>query len=848
MKPIGIKGWFKIVCLLGSFLFGTIAYSQNGLDSLLHILSEIQDENEPADLDQKSILCNDIAVIYQGIGEERKSRFYFLQSIYFTKQRIEIEGNWDAQNNYDVAYLYNNLATFESTQGNAEESQKYIEEAEFYYNRLEPLLSREEYEWIMADFYETCFTLAYHRNDFEQGDYYIRKAINMIPEEEKEGLRAIEYYRLHGELYNRNNQLEEAETLFRKALNLAQKSPDNSINIDRYIHSLLVTLYYQGEFEEINEFLFGFDQYKSPNEAFKYAEQKNYTGLGSFMSNLFILSYANSNVYKVKPDTVYINSALRWQLTGFDLVEKYILENRAEKMKGGISNPKNKLLGLLTTYASYAEVNEVDSDLVSSILRVVDVYHSTRLHLERVSYEVNSELWREQKELKNQLNFLSLKLDEIREGGDKITVDSLRSASYETALKLHEVERQTKREKILEEYHVGQDGFGDLLNSYVNKTQKNILTYFYSDGRDSLFTIGLTPDTSFILAIAVPSDFRETIEESYDLNSRLLFEDSTIERQVELNKTIYSWLFQPVAPFLSSNEMLIYPLHEISYVSFDALIDSTGNYLVNSYSFQYATSLFSIIQGDNLERENTKWISFYPHNYGADSLAFLYNAAEEVQVLSELVDADNYEGREASKTKFLEIASEGKIIHLASHSVLNFDHPYESYILFDAGDDSSAGTEIENKLYAYEIFSKSLGTEMVVLSSCNSAKGKIEEGIGVVSLSNAFYFAGVPSTVSSLWSAQDKSSAAIMTSFYRYLKAGNSRSVSLQKAKSDYLNQADKIKSQPFFWANYVVYGSDTPLFEKNSKREALYAGIGAFILLIGGLFYLRSSRMRKAS
>jgi CHAT domain-containing protein len=68
-----------------------------------------------------------------------------------------------------------------------------------------------------------------------------------------------------------------------------------------------------------------------------------------------------------------------------------------------------------------------------------------------------------------------------------------------------------------------------------------------------------------------------------------------------------------------------------------------------------------------------------------------------------------------------------------------------------------------------------------------------------------------------MWSAQDKSSSKIMVDFYSNLQSGLSKSQSLQKAKVDYLAAADKIKSQPFFWANYVVYGSDQPIYEKKS-------------------------------
>jgi CHAT domain-containing protein len=134
----------------------------------------------------------------------------------------------------------------------------------------------------------------------------------------------------------------------------------------------------------------------------------------------------------------------------------------------------------------------------------------------------------------------------------------------------------------------------------------------------------------------------------------------------------------------------------------------------------------------------------------------------------------------------------------------------------------------------------SISSDLITLSSCNSAKGKVEEGIGIVSLSNAFYFAGVPATVSSLWSAQDKSSSEIMANFYQNLANGDTKSESLRKAKLAYLKGADKLKSQPFFWANYVLFGNDTPLFEAE-KKTPWYSYVIGLVVAVALFFVGRS-------
>ncbi len=128
--------------------------------------------------------------------------------------------------------------------------------------------------------------------------------------------------------------------------------------------------------------------------------------------------------------------------------------------------------------------------------------------------------------------------------------------------------------------------------------------------------------------------------------------------------------------------------------------------------------------------------------------------------------------------------------------------------------------------------------------------GKQEAGTGVVSLANAFYFAGVPSTVGSLWSTQDKSSSDIISVFYSKLKEGETKSKSLQSAKLNYLENADKIKGQPFFWANYVIYGNDLPLFEGENNHFWIWGliAVGLIGILLFLFRYLRSSSTSKAS
>ena len=92
-----------------------------------------------------------------------------------------------------------------------------------------------------------------------------------------------------------------------------------------------------------------------------------------------------------------------------------------------------------------------------------------------------------------------------------------------------------------------------------------------------------------------------------------------------------------------------------------------------------------------------------------------------------------------------------------------------------------------------------------------------------MSLSRAFAYAGCPSIVTSLWQAQDRSTATLMKYFYEYLSEGKNKAEALTLAKIRYLDESDKVKSLPFFWAGFILVGDDAPL---KKSRNTLWIAV----------------------
>lgn len=107
---------------------------------------------------------------------------------------------------------------------------------------------------------------------------------------------------------------------------------------------------------------------------------------------------------------------------------------------------------------------------------------------------------------------------------------------------------------------------------------------------------------------------------------------------------------------------------------------------------------------------------------------------------------------------------------------------------------------------AWEIIEQvRIDADLVTLSACDTGRGKVFAGEGLLGLVRAFQYAGVRSVLASLWSVSDHSTAELMRRFNRYLKEGRSKAEALRSAQLDLLR--DPAFSHPFHWAGFELNG-----------------------------------------
>jgi CHAT domain-containing protein len=145
-----------------------------------------------------------------------------------------------------------------------------------------------------------------------------------------------------------------------------------------------------------------------------------------------------------------------------------------------------------------------------------------------------------------------------------------------------------------------------------------------------------------------------------------------------------------------------------------------------------------------------------------------------------------------------------RIVHFATHGLLNSEHPELSGIVLSLLNE--AGEPVDGFLRLHEIYNLNLPADLVVLSACQTGLGKEIRGEGLVGLTRGFMYAGSPRVVASLWKVSDAATAELMKSFYQgMLKEKMRPAAALRAAQIEMWKQ--KRWQAPFYWAAFELQG-----------------------------------------
>ncbi|MFA6345408.1 MAG: CHAT domain-containing protein, partial [Syntrophales bacterium] len=320
------------------------------------------------------------------------------------------------------------------------------------------------------------------------------------------------------------------------------------------------------------------------------------------------------------------------------------------------------------------------------------------------------------------------------------------------------------------------------------KDDETLLEY-YSTGRD-WYAFILTGRT--IGAQKLPA---ENLEGTVDVFRRQIA--ARDPREVDrYGRTLYRQLLAPMVPAIRTGKLIIVPHGALHYLPFAALSDGNAS-LIERFSIRMlpSASVLSFLKERTSRGRRGALILGNPKL--SDPKYDLRFAQDEALAIGKILPQSRVLLRgEASRANLVNLAGDYAVIHLAVHGLFDPDRPLDSALLL-AADGSGDGM-----LRAGDLYRLSLNADLVTLSGCETALGKVSTGDEVVGFTRGFLYAGALSLVSSLWQVDDEATRDLMVAFYANLSM-MSREEALRQAQL----ATRKKYPHPYYWAAFLLTG-----------------------------------------
>lgn len=383
-----------------------------------------------------------------------------------------------------------------------------------------------------------------------------------------------------------------------------------------------------------------------------------------------------------------------------------------------------------------------------------------------------------------------------------------------------------------------------------------LLVEFFLGGRQS-FVFAVSRDNFQMEVLPARQDLQQDLDlyrrlagnplkSSANQDAQTVFEQYHRQSQILFNR-----LLSPIHSSLKGTQKILFVLDGIlHYVPFEALEDKSlqpeggrGKYLIEDHVISYVPSAsvwrnlrrnvtgterrkellafgdpvfqsshdLSLNKGATTEQPEIDHIRglYEGRGFYFDPLPYSRLEVERISTLFPKERQQVYLGEQATESILKkERLDSYKAIHFATHAVIDEQVPGRSGVVL-----SSPDPEEDGVLQIHEIFNLELNADLVILSACQTALGKLVYGEGIVGLTRAFLYAGTSNIVVSLWNVDDKSTADLMAGFYESMKSGRDKAFALREAKLELLKAAETgsqypAYAHPYYWAAFTLVGA----------------------------------------
>jgi CHAT domain-containing protein len=316
-----------------------------------------------------------------------------------------------------------------------------------------------------------------------------------------------------------------------------------------------------------------------------------------------------------------------------------------------------------------------------------------------------------------------------------------------------------------------------------------------------------------------------------------LYLQSKLAKQRTMAEELFTLVFGKLAGKLrTGSKLIVIPDGLLNQVPFESLVHN-GRYLIEDYEISYlpSASLIELLRQPSAtdQKDQLDLLAFgdpvFPQqakpsltrkvpatptevdrqawDLEMPNLSRLPRTRDEVEYIASLIPKERqrlFLGKASTEKAFKqEPLNKYRWIHLATHSLIDERSPARSAVVLGL----DGNHDEDGFLHANEIEDLDLNSDLVILSACETGRGRLLSGEGIIGLSRSFFIAGARSVVVSEWAVSDISTAQLMKDFYQQLVNNTAKPAALREAKLRMVHGSSETR-HPYYWAPFVIIGA----------------------------------------
>jgi len=737
-------------------------------------------------------------ILYSQMGDYEKSLEYFKKALAI-REKLKLNDASIATNYSDIGVLY--------------EVMKNYKEAHLYHQKSlairESILGKKHPD--TATSYNNIGSVYQDEENYAKALEYYEKSLQIRQKIlGEEHLDTATSYNNIGGVYHQEGDYSKALDYYMRSLEVRKKVLGEKHRITATSYNNISTLY-----EDIEKYSQAYDYAEKSFGAFIENRNKNFRILSNKQKRLYLES--NKYVVSLLLRTAYLHKEHSTNRHKQDISQQII--NSWLVYKGSIFDSENAIATLYGNTKDKVLKEKIDS-LIINKRRLAKLYQSLPKPKEREQWKRSIKQTEER--IGALTNEISKKAHSFKES------QGLKNITYK------DIAKNLKENELYIDYA---------------KTGKHY--YLFSIDRKENIHFAQIDENSTKKIDTLVKTFREDVKSILDDNAITdkQLEQLTVNSKKKLSRLYDLLLKKPLSNTLEEKtNLIVSPDGALRLLPFEAMFNKeAGKYLIEQKEIRYVPSGKELVRlyryGNNKAeaQENNTTVIFSNPNFNAkisnqdqtdkEALAITPNTsragiikslfrmrfaplpgtkAEAASIKATLKNKKltEYKEEAASESNLMKV-KEPRILHIATHGFFINDKSIpnpmlKSGIALSGANKSVIKGKSDGVVTALKLSGLDLkGTDLVVLSACQTGVVDINSTDSVSGLSKAFIQAGAKDIVMSLWSVNDEATKDLMSFFYEEMQKDPNYAKALKRAKLKMIHKG----MHPFYWAPFIVNG-----------------------------------------